>query len=60
MLCSRATCTLVRRHYLRPEARDAFVRALVDTYGWTRKRARSEASAMARALRIKEPVPHPE
>ena len=50
----------MRRHYLRPEARDAFVRALVETDGWTRKRARSEASAMARALRIKEPVPRQE
>lgn len=46
--CPKRVCDIVREHYMRPEARAAFVRALQDTYGYTRRQAKSVASKLAR------------
>lgn len=57
--CSKRTCAFVRAHYLHPERREDFVRALMRTYDMSEKKARHTAADMARRLRlmtVKEPA----
>ena len=55
--CAKAVCSLVRAHYLRPQARARFVRELMATYGFTRRRARKMASVLARETAVRSSPP---